>query len=267
MKKIHVFTLLFSASIAMTNAQGITLRQIGKPNQYLNVQFAERSNTGFLYTIDFSSGLNKTDLATGEMTKMNDISFKNTEFFFRYRYKLYSMDRDGSLTEIDPANGNWVLKSGINAWSEIEQPVVVGSFFYAIENGAFYRYSALDPKLRTQVGGSDFYNANSLIETDSTLHCIIRDGSFYQISLRTGEWIRIGKGKSKEWKYAIAAEITNNKLYTIETGGALYETSLPGGERKLLDEKQLQKGRYLIADSGKLYSITSDGYLYEIVIN
>lgn len=259
--------LLFIITCSTVRSQGITLKQIGKPNQYMNIQFADRSNNGTLYTIDFSSGLNKTNLATGEMVKMNSISFKNTRHFFRFRNKLYSIDSDGSMTEIDTATGTWSLRSGLNTWSDIERPIVIGSFFYAIENGAFYRYSAMEPKMRMQIGGSDFYNANSLIETDTTLHCIIRDGSFYQISLRTGEWTRIGKGKSKEWKFAITGEIMNNKLYTIETGGALYETSLPDGTRKLIDANQLLKGRYLIADSGNLYSITSDGYLYQVVFN
>jgi hypothetical protein len=266
MKKNYAFIILFSVPAAIINAQGITLKQIGKPNQYMNVQFAEKGNE-LLYTIDFSSGLNKTDLTTGEMTKVNDISFKNTEFFFRYRYKLYSMDKDGSLTEIDPVSGAWTLKSSMNAWSDIDMPIVAGSFFYAIENGAFYRYSVLEPKMRTQIGGSDFYNSWGMFDTDTTFHCLIRDGSLYQISLQNGEWKRIGRGKSKEWKFTTAADIAGNKLYTLETGGALYETSLPDGTRKLLDAKQLEKGRYLITISGKLYAITSDGYLYEVIIN
>jgi hypothetical protein len=67
------------------------------------------------------------------MSKINDVNYKNTEFLFYYRFKLYSMDKDGSLTEIDPVSGQWTLRSGISAWSEINRPVVVGSFLYAAE--------------------------------------------------------------------------------------------------------------------------------------
>jgi hypothetical protein len=34
--------------------------------------------------------------------------------------------------------------------------------------------------------------------------------------------------------------------------------------RKLIDANKLEKGRVLISVSGKLYAITTDGYLYEI---
>lgn len=261
----RILTLIIGSFITTTiAAQGISLKQIGKSNQYMNLQAVDRDNNGHLYTIDFSNGLNKTDLATGEMTKINDVNYKSTEFFFYYRFKLYSMDKDGSLTEIDPVTGAWNMRSGINAWSEIARPVVVGSFLYAAENGSFYRYPGLDPKVRTQLGGSDFYDMGSLLKSDTTLYSMIRDGSLYKINLKDGEWIRIGGRKNKDWKFAVAAELMNNKIYTIETGGALYETSLPGGERKLIDSNKLEKGRRLIAVSGKLYAITSEGDLFQI---
>lgn len=265
--KIIITVLAFAFLSGYTMAQGITLKQIGKANQYMNIQFMDKDNNGHLYTISFANGLNKTDLTTGEMTKVNDVNFKNTEFFFFYRTKLYSMEKDGSLLEIDPTTGAWTTKSPISSWSYIERPVVVGSFLYAIENGSFYRYSTLDPNKRTQIGGSDFYNATNLIRTDTTLYCFIRDGSFYQINLRDGEWKRIGKGKSKAWKAATSLAVVNNKLYTLETNGNLYETSLPDGERKLIDANKLEKGRLLIAVSGKLYAITLEGDLFEIVFN
>ncbi len=263
MKNSSLFIICCLLTIA-ASAQGINLKQVGKANQYMNVQFAEKDNNGHLYTIDFSNGLNKTNLATGEMSKINDVNYKNTEFLFYYRFKLYSMDKDGSLTEIDPVSGQWTLRSGISAWSEINRPVVVGSFLYAAENGSFYRYGGLDPKSRTQIGGADFYSMGRLIKNDTSLYSMISDGSLYRINLRTGEWNRMGGRKSKDWKFAIAAELMNNKIYTIETNGALYETSLPGGERKLIDTNKLEKGRVLISVSGKLYAITTDGYLYEI---
>ena len=145
MKNSSLFIICCLLTFA-ASAQGINLKQVGKANQYMNVQFAEKDNNGHLYTIDFSNGLNKTNLATGEMSKINDVNYKNTEFLFYYRFKLYSMDKDGSLTEIDPVSGQWTLRSGISAWSEINRPVVVGSFLYAAENGSFYRYGGLDRK-------------------------------------------------------------------------------------------------------------------------
>jgi hypothetical protein len=232
----------------------------------MNILFAEHMN-GMLYTIDYTGALNKTNLSTGETSRVGNAVYKNTKFFFPYHSKLYSIETDGSMTEIDPITATWTNKSSIGYWSTIEKVTVVGNNFFAIENGAFYYYPGLDTRLRKQIGGSDFYETGMLLESDTTLHSLIRDGSLYQISLTKGEWKRIGKGKSREWKAGITAEVVNNKIYTIETGGSLYETSLPEGTRKLLDAGQLERGRTLIADSGKLYAITREGNLFEIVIN
>lgn len=248
------------------NTQSVTLKQIGKPNMFISVMFGDQAN-GIFYSIDFTYALYKTDLNTGEQLRLGDATYKNTKFFFRHRNKLYSIENDASMTEIDPVSGVWSVKSSIGTWTEVERVTVVGNSFFTMQNGAFYYYSSLDPKYRRQIGGSEFFNVGILLESDSTLHSLIRDGSLYQISLATGEWKRIGKGKSKEWKFTTAAEILNNKIYTIETGGALYETSLPDGTRKLLDQNQFKNARILIASAGKLYTITSEGSLFEIMLN
>ena len=97
MKNSSLFIICCLLTFA-ASAQGINLKQVGKANQYMNVQFAEKDNNGHLYTIDFSNGLNKTNLATGEMSKINDVNYKNTEFLFYYRFKLYSLHTDATLT-------------------------------------------------------------------------------------------------------------------------------------------------------------------------
>lgn len=248
------------------NTQSVTLKPIGKSNMFISVVWGDQSN-GTLYTIDFTYALYKTDLNSGEQSRLGDVTYKNTKFFFRYRHKLYSIENDGSMTEIDPVTGAWTVKSSIGTWNEVERVTVVGNSFFTIQNGAFYYYSSLDPKYRKQIGGSEFFNVGILLESDSTLHSLIRDGSLYQIIPATGEWKRIGEGKSKEWKFTTSAEIVNNKIYTIERGGVMYETSLPDGKRKLLDQGQFKNAKILIASAGKLYTITSEGSLFEIVMN
>jgi hypothetical protein len=61
MKNSSLFIVCSLFTIAVS-AQGINLKQVGKANQYMNVQFAEKDNNGHLYTIDFSNGLNKPTL-------------------------------------------------------------------------------------------------------------------------------------------------------------------------------------------------------------
>lgn len=244
-------------------SQTVTLKQIGKDNLLLQFSFAEYLNGNF-YTIT-NNTLYKTDLSTGEQTKLGNTSFPKTQFFFGLKNKLYSLENDGSLTQIDPETGAWTSISGIGSWLRLNKIIVVKNSMYAIENGSLYYYPVMNPQLRKQIGGSDFYDVGILMRTDSTLHSLIREGSIYEINLTTGKWEKIGKGRS--WKYAKAGAILNNKLYTVENPSSLFETNLADGERKELDNSQFKKFKILFSDLGKLYGIENDGTLHEINFN
>ena len=263
MKLKIIILAAFVFTMAPSFSQTVTLKQIGRDNLLLQFSFAEYLNGNF-YTIT-NNTLFKTDLITGEQTKVGNTSFQKTQFFFGLKNKLYSLDNDGSLTQVDPATGAWTSVSGIGSWLRLNKIIVVKNFMYAIENGALYFYPALNPQLRKQIGGSDFYDTGILMRTDSTLHSLIRDGSVYEINLTTGEWKKIGKGRL--WKYAKAGAVLNTKLYTVETPSSLFETNLADGERKELDNSQFKKFKLLFSELGKLYGISNDGTLYEISFN
>jgi hypothetical protein len=262
--KLKIVLLVASVfTIAQSFSQTVKLKQIGKDNLLLQFSFAEYLNGNF-YTIT-NNTLYKTDLNTGEQTKVGNTSFQKTQFFFALKNKLYSLENDGSLTQVEPATGAWSSVSGIGSWLRLNKIIVVKNSMYAIENGSLYYYPVLNPQLRKQIGGSDFYDVGILMRTDTTLHSLIRDGSVYEINLTTGEWKKIGKGRL--WKYAKAGAVLNNKLYTVESPSSLFETNLADGERKELDKEQFKKFKLLFSDMGKLYGISNDGTLYEISFN
>ena len=261
--KVFVLMLLAVFVVSELSAQSVNLKQIGKANIYTRFRFAVHFN-GALYSIDNTAALYKTDLSTGAYTRLGNVTYNNTKFFFNKNNRLYSIETDGSMNTIDPLSGTWSVIASIGTWSTIERVISVGYSFYAIENGGLFYYPTLNPRNRKQLGESEFFNLGGLYLGDTTLCTRSGDGNLYEISTTTGVWKKIGK---KEWKYSKAGAVINDKLYTVETPSALFETTLSDGTRKQLDSTQFTKASFMFADSGKLYTITSEGTLFEISIN
>jgi hypothetical protein len=169
------------------------------------------------------------------------------------------------MYKIDLISGAWSVVSNIGTWFNFTRAFSIANTFYAIEEGALYRHSALNPKARVQIGKSEFYDPGYLLTTDSALYSLTGDGILSQIDTRTGEWKKIAK--SKGWKNIRAGDVLNGKFYAVELPGILSETSLADGSRKELDTKQFNKTTFLVADGGKLYAITKEGNLYEVILN
>ncbi len=265
--KTRTFILLLSATLITigTDAQTVTLKQVGKDNT-LMVTFMGNSAhaSGNLYTIDQTGSIYKTDLSSGDYSRVGKVSYPNLKFFFTANNRLFVIDSDGSMTQIDPVSGNWSVVSSIGYWKDISKVIVVANSFYAIENGALYKYFGFNTATRKQIGEADFYNVGTLIKYESALYCMVGDGIFYEINTSTGEWKKIAR--SRTWKGNLSA-VVKDKLYTIDNSGALYETALSDGTKKVIDNSQFKKASYLFEDSGKLYTSTKEGTLFEIVFN
>jgi hypothetical protein len=266
MKK-RIFILLLSALfISMgASAQVVTLKQIGKDNMLQGSGLSLYIHAGgILYSIDLTGSIYKTDLATGDYTKIGKARFNNVKFFFTANNRLFVIDTDGSMTQIDPVSGTWSVVSSMGYWNEIARVVVVANTFYTTENGNFYKYFGFNTATRKQIGGADFYNVGTLIRYETALYSMIDGGTFYQINTSTGEWKKMGKSKS--WTGYLSAVI-KDKLYTIDNSGTLFENSLADGSKKQLDNSQFKKAKYLFEEAGKLYFTTSANTLFEIAIN
>ena len=69
------FFVLFTENIAHT--QTVTLKQIGKETVMFSTRYIEWSNH-YLYTIENTGALYKTDLATGVQTRLENVVYRNT---------------------------------------------------------------------------------------------------------------------------------------------------------------------------------------------
>jgi hypothetical protein len=250
------FTFIMSGAIAQT----VTLKQLGKTNEYFQAGNPVYYNRA-LYTFNYGA-LYKTELDSGRITRLGNSVYKNIRFFFAINNKLHIIETDGSMLGIDPNTGDRKPESPINAWINVMQVIVVGNSLYSFENGVCYKHTALDPNSRKQIGKADFYELGNLYRSDSRLFSII-GSNLYQINTTNGEWNKIGKGKA--WRAVRSGAALNDKFYSIESDGSLYETTLADGTKKELDKTQFIKGGYLFAESGKLYAIV-EGTLYEVIL-
>jgi hypothetical protein len=261
MKRIS-FILLLVACLANASSAQVTLRPIGSQMILFNNIYVEYFGDN-LYTIDNNGALYKTDLNTGEHTRLGNVTYKHTRYLFGVNGQLYCMEDDGSMNRIDPVTGAWTVVSIIGAWKDIDRVVVVGRNFYTTQNGVLYLHPTMNERLKKQVGGADFFEMGHYFRTDTSLYSLI-GGTLYRINLYDGKWTRVGDKKG--WKGTAEGDVIGNKLYTFEPNANLYETDLSTGTRKLLDDKQVANAELIFAVGGKLYVIYGPGQLAEIIL-
>jgi hypothetical protein len=255
--------LLFFAIIVKANAQTITLKQLGKSDVFFNMTFVSQVK-GTLYTMNNIGEVYKTTVDSGDHNRIGNTTFKNAKLFFSVNGRIFIIETDGSMDQIDPATGSWNVAASMGTWTIQDKALTINNHLFTIENSSLMYYPILNPRMAKQRGESNFADIGMLMRTDTTLHSLIADGSLYDINIETGVWKKILKNKTL--RNAKAGTVFNNKLYTSENPGGLVETSLPDGARKELDPK-IQRARMLFSDSGKLYMIDNDGTLYQILFN
>ena len=253
--------------IGTLGAQTVTLKQLGKEGVFLRTSFGccALPFGGYLYTLDEFSAINKTDLATGEQTRLGNTTFNSYRFFFENQGRIYVIDNDGGMSSTDPATGAWVKMAAPETWSTMDRVFTVRHTCYGIENGGLYFFPTVNKKLNRKIGKDDFYNVGTLIKGDTLLLSLIGDGSLYDINLSTGVWRRIGK--TKDWKREKAGAILNGKLYSVDSDEGFYVTDLNDGTRKQIDNTQFGRATVLFQEGGKLYMVDRKGTLFEVQMN
>ena len=264
MKDKILLSLLFLTLIVVNaNAQTIKLKQLGKSDVFFDMTFVSQVK-GTLYTMNNIGEVYKTTIDSGDHVRIGNTTFKNAKLFFSVNGRIFIIETDGSMDQVDPVSGSWNVAASMGTWTLPEKTININNHLFTIENASLIYYPLLNPRMGKQRGESNFADLGMLMKTDTTLHSIIADGSLYDINIETGIWKKILKNKAL--RNAKAGAVFNNKLYTSENPGGLIETSLPDGARKELDPK-IQRARMLFSDAGKLYMIDNDGTLYQVLFN
>ena len=168
--KNKVLVILLSSILIVYSgySQSVTLKQIGKAYNYTRTRFGVYFNGAF-YSIDYNYALYKTDLSNGACTRLGNVTYNNTKYFFNHNGRLYTIENDGSMNSIDAVTGAWSVIASMGVWTNFQGVITVGNSFYAVENGAMFYYPTIDYRNRKQIGESEFYNLTDVYVGDTTL--------------------------------------------------------------------------------------------------
>src|SRR5262249_15425595 len=86
--------------------------------------------------------------------------------------------------------------------------------------------------------------------------------SFQLAQGMSGERTRLGQ--AGDWRDTLAAVTANDRLFTVETNGALYVTDLTNGSWVQLGKADFVNTRFLFAHNQYLITIESDGSCYRV---
>lgn len=259
-KLIPVLFLLLPLSIM---AQSVTLKPVCSVSFMRGGKGSVRLN-GYLYSLDYYNALQKTNLSTGETTKLGKEFFTDVRFFFGLRNKLYIVESSGATKQIDTNTGEWNLIMSSGSWVEVSRIITVGNNLYSVKNGTLCQHYTFNSEKYKELGDPEFFTSMALMYTDSTLHSVI-DKTVYRIEINTGEWKKLSTDKA--WRNFAAGAVIGTKLYSVENPSSLVVTTLKDGLRKVLDEKQFMQARMLFPDNGKLYYVNNNYDLFEVVID
>ncbi|MDQ2976014.1 MAG: hypothetical protein M3R69_11475 [Acidobacteriota bacterium] len=216
---------------------------------------------GYLYTIEKSGALYRTDLTNGKWVQLGKTDFANTEFLFAGNQNLFTIETDGSLYRVSPVNGAWSRVGQAGAWRGTSALVTLNNSLYSIESsGALYR-TDLSSGRWIQIGMPEFANTEFMFADAQNLYTIEANGSLYRVNPANGAWR--GVGGPGEWKDTIGGTTLSGRIYTVERSGALYETNPATGAWKQIGKVEFGKTQFMFGADGSLYSL-ENGDLYRI---
>lgn len=76
--------------------------------------------------------------------------------------------------------------------------------------------------------------------------------------------LQLINGQTGVWKNTIAAAVLNDRFYSVEKNGALYDTDLTTGKWVQIGKPEFGKTKFMFAAGQNLLTIETDGSLYRI---
>ena len=257
------FLLLLAANFTLffAHAQPGSWRQVGKPGIWGRTICAASSN-GWLYTVESTGALYKTNPGTGSYTSLDANNYGNTAILLAGSNYLISVEKDGSLYRTDLVAKKWIRLGKPGEWINTIAAALVADKLYTVEvSGALYA-TDIYTGVWSKVGEPNFGNTRFMFGSASFLYSIEKDGTLYMISPINGSWKQIGQKGA--WVNTIKGTILGDRLLTIESNGTLFETRLSTGIWQQLGKPEFVNTKFLCAGLGKIYSIEANGALYEI---
>ena len=255
-----IAAIMMLAASSLLAAEGAPHR-LGQAGDWANT-LAAAVLDGKLYTAEKSGVLYATDLASGDYRPIGEAVFGNTRFLFASAASLFSIEADGSLYRISPADGTYGRLGKAGDWANtLAGAVLDGKLYSAEKSGVLYATDLASGDYRP-IGEAVFGNTRFLFASAASLFSIEADGSLYRISPADGTYGRLGK--AGDWANTLAGAVLDGKLYSAEKSGVLYATDLADGSWRKLGEPLFADTLFLFASADAVFTIDQGGSLYAI---
>jgi len=244
----------------MENNRG-EFRQIRSTGEWTNTVLAVVA-AGKIISIDKLGDMHVTDPVTEECRLINNEKYTHSQFLFGTSEYVYNIDKNGTLFATNVNDGsrkqlsefaNYNSAFGVSCGENI---ITIGGKsgrpFLTNPNGEVSKINDFDySKTKFLFGGTNFFFS-------------IENNNLYSTNPVNGDCKKIGgDGAFANTKTGVGM---NDKVYTLETTGVIWETDTETGQyTKVIDHSFLDT-RLMFAGNTKLYAILPTGCLYEISI-
>ncbi len=244
----------------MENQRG-SVKQICATGEWVDTVLAVVS-AGKIISLDKLGDVYVTDPETQESRLINQEKYTLSQFLFGTSEIVYNIDRNGTLYGTNVNDGtrkqlseyaNYKSAYGASCGENI---VTIGAKsgrpFLTNQEGEVTKINDMD------------YSKTQFIFSGTNYFFTIENNNLYATDPYNGECKKIGDtGAFANTKKGAGA---NDKIYTLETTGVIWETDgQTGVYTKLIDHSFLDT-RLMFAGNNKLYAILPTGNLYEINI-
>ena len=136
---------------------------------------------------------------------------------------------------------------------------------YTAETDGSLQVTDLTSGSRTPIGSAEFGKTTALVASGDELAAIETDGTLYRVDPQTAVRTRVVQPQGV--KRLLGASCLKNQLYTIRGNGTLHETKVANGQSRQLGKPDFANTKFLFASSRELFTIETDGSLYEVFIH
>lgn len=258
MKKILVIALTV-LTLAVT-AQS-TQKQIGTAGDWVKA-IAAASVGDKVYTAESNGWLVVTDPATAKRSTLGKDEFAQTRTMFSGNGKLYLVNFDGSLFNINLTTGAKEKIGLSSAYSDAFTWVVIGAKMYSVNRVGKLSETDLTTGTMKQIGQPGvFENTFRLFTAGGKLYSLEGSGSLYEINKADG--VKTQLGANAEFKGMQDGIGNGDMIYLIDKSGYLFSAGSTGAKTKLSTKADYSSNKFLISGTN-LYMVESTGFLYQI---
>lgn len=223
-----LYTIENDGSLYRVSAGNGGWRRMGEPGAWFDtvagaaVPFDQRD--GALMTAESNGRLIAT-ASNGLRMQVGKADFNNTRFMFLVDTGLYTLEADGSLYQVNPANGSWRRIGESGAWPDAIAGTGMGSRLYLVgEDGSLVEVTPTTAASR-QISPAGMQETRFLFAAAGALYSIEQSGDLYRNVVSSSN---IHSTRTKLDLTPLDGERLQARLEYVDTTGAMLSESFSG---------------------------------------